>query len=905
MIRYIKFIAIIAVVLLSTTTRAEERSRFSFVYQLNGNSSTKTDAGSIVGSISEDGKTATLTINPAEGNYITADNITVIKTISGNQAQTRTGLADKLKITPTNADADPSGETSYTFAVEDANYDYEVTADFQSRTSISDATVTLAATSYTYDGKEHKPTVSSVKLGETALDTNDYTVSYADDCTNVSTITVTITGTRTYTGTATATYSITEATMTATATGFNGTYDGKAHGITVTAPEGAEVMFGYTKETYDKLESPAYSNAGTYWIHYQVTQANYTTISDSAKVDITKATINPIVTMESWTEGKQTPTPNVTGNDGNGEVYFTFTNEDSGESTEETPTTPGKYTVKVTIAESTNYLGGEATAEFEIYAKPNETIYYDLWIGGRQVTSENANDILENAEKDDKGKITKTASYIYNPDNHTLIITNDDSEKNIETSIPKLKVFISGNNKIKNIDGNKNIDCELIFTTDDTKPGSLTVKKANGTVLLNSFKTITYEYSLQLIEKEQETDFATISVLLPPKTDEETVTLDQDALAQRDEEGNIVTDEDGNPVEADMSNLNYNNVLVTIDNKNTDGEGIVKNENNESAIGLVNIMTDEKVNEVAQKVENGEMTPGSQEYADNTNAVTVITAPGEGDIELDVDMNEEIDEDTGEGTELAIKHGTDETIGLSDESALNAMEQTAIDFGIMPTVEDEDGNETTGELDENLSASEKAAVISKAFSDIKKAIEVNRTSPTTSAGKAIKIVSLKKEIHHKNITKASYIKSINYPLSKVIKKNNTRKKVIVHYNGNLTKTAMVHLKKVAKRAGLKVVFKARPVGADTRLGKRGRAHGTIYSVKVSPSKLASNNSAAMASGGIIPSNAVSSEDDPTEILGVKEFIVSDNRWFTIDGRQIDKPTQKGLYIHNRKKVVVK
>ena len=94
-----------------------------------------------------------------------------------------------------------------------------------------------------------------------------------------------------------------------------------------------------------------------------------------------------------------------------------------------------------------------------------------------------------------------------------------------------------------------------------------------------------------------------------------------------------------------MSNLNYNDVLVTIDNKNTDGEGIVKNENNESAIGLVNIMTDEKVNEVAQKVENGEMTPGSQEYADNTNAVTVITAPGEGDIELDVDTQDN-DEDS-------------------------------------------------------------------------------------------------------------------------------------------------------------------------------------------------------------------------------------------------------------------
>ena len=44
---YIKYIVVIAVVLLSTTTRAEERSRFNFAYQLNGSSSTETNAGKI------------------------------------------------------------------------------------------------------------------------------------------------------------------------------------------------------------------------------------------------------------------------------------------------------------------------------------------------------------------------------------------------------------------------------------------------------------------------------------------------------------------------------------------------------------------------------------------------------------------------------------------------------------------------------------------------------------------------------------------------------------------------------------------------------------------------------------------------------------------------------------------
>ncbi|MBQ6379955.1 MAG: hypothetical protein IJJ56_14365 [Prevotella sp.] len=31
----------------------------------------------------------------------------------------------------------------------------------------------------------------------------------------------------------------------------------------------------------------------------------------------------------------------------------------------------------------------------------------------------------------------------------------------------------------------------------------------------------------------------------------------------------------------------------------------------------------------------------------------------------------------------------------------------------------------------------------------------------------------------------------------------------------------------------------------------------------------------------------------------------DDEWFTISGQRIDKPTKKGLYIHNGRKVVVK
>ena len=107
-----------------------------------------------------------------------------------------------------------------------------------------------------------------------------------------ATITATVTDTDKYTYTTkTASYTIGvgTATMTVTAKGFSGTYDGTAHGITVTAPEGATVKYGTAEGTYDLTASPTYTDAGTYTVYYQVTKDNYNTVEGSATVAITKA----------------------------------------------------------------------------------------------------------------------------------------------------------------------------------------------------------------------------------------------------------------------------------------------------------------------------------------------------------------------------------------------------------------------------------------------------------------------------------------------------------------------------------------------------------------------------------------------------------------------------------------
>ena len=75
------------------------------------------------------------------------------------------------------------------------------------------------------------------------------------------------------------------------ATGYNATYDGAAHGITVAlngVAEGATIKYGTTEGTYNLTTSPTYTDvtAGA-TVYYQVTKSNYETVTGSSTVTIT------------------------------------------------------------------------------------------------------------------------------------------------------------------------------------------------------------------------------------------------------------------------------------------------------------------------------------------------------------------------------------------------------------------------------------------------------------------------------------------------------------------------------------------------------------------------------------------------------------------------------------------
>ncbi len=80
-------------------------------------------------------------------------------------------------------------------------------------------------------------------------------------------------------------------TITHTASGYEGTYDGNAHSITVNveAIEGATIMYSLDagdNKTYSATK-PTFTNEGTYTVYYKIEKENYETITGSMTVKIT------------------------------------------------------------------------------------------------------------------------------------------------------------------------------------------------------------------------------------------------------------------------------------------------------------------------------------------------------------------------------------------------------------------------------------------------------------------------------------------------------------------------------------------------------------------------------------------------------------------------------------------
>lgn len=309
-----KSIVMTLVALFVSATSMWAAGTVTIIKQLNG---VQNDAaGTVEYETSDQAEAAnlcTLTVTPAEGNYVSMEYITVVKTISGNLAQSRRrapDVAEPISVTCLTDIEDITGTNQYTFPMPSDEYDLEVTVNFQARTSIADAIVSLEElpTALVYNGEEQILAVTSVTLGNEILEEGQYSVAYENNI-NAGMATVKVTGQGIYTGEATTTFEI------------------------------------------EKAE-----------------------LSDL------------VVNIESWAADGEPNAPSVEGNLGQGAVTYTYSAD--GESyTSTVPTAVGQYIVKATIAETQNYLSGEAENEFSIYRELNMFVAGQEW--ATYYTSEN------------------------------------------------------------------------------------------------------------------------------------------------------------------------------------------------------------------------------------------------------------------------------------------------------------------------------------------------------------------------------------------------------------------------------------------------------------------------------------------------------------------------------------
>ena len=116
---------------------------------------------------------------------------------------------------------------------------------------------------------------------------------------------------------------------------------------------------------------PTATESGDYMVYYRIVgDQNHTDIEvqQPLKASITKAPINPVVTITGWTYGMEKKEPSVTGNKGNGQVVYTYKVKGALDTTytENVPVNAGEYTVRASVAETTNYQAGSGTADFTI-----------------------------------------------------------------------------------------------------------------------------------------------------------------------------------------------------------------------------------------------------------------------------------------------------------------------------------------------------------------------------------------------------------------------------------------------------------------------------------------------------------------------------------------------------------
>ena len=223
--------------------------------------------------------------------------------------------------------------------------------------------------------------------------------------------------------TTSASYKLTVGTtgMTVTAEGFTGTYDEKAHGITVTAPEGATVKYGTAADSYELTENPTYTDAGEYTVYYQVTKEGFTTVTGSAVVTISQAAGSlSYATTAVSKKAEDEAFTNALTITGDGTVTYASSDEQVAtvdETGKVTIVGAGQATITATVADGKNYSYATKTASYRLgvdMEPAGPTI--DVDATNAENGSQEVNNVKMEMAIDESRETTQTEIIVVNPE---------------------------------------------------------------------------------------------------------------------------------------------------------------------------------------------------------------------------------------------------------------------------------------------------------------------------------------------------------------------------------------------------------------------------------------------------------------------------------------------------------
>lgn len=863
MIKYT--LAIAAMLLVSLGAVAGKTA--TVAYQKDGTACAQDEVGTVAYS------NGTITVTPKEGFYLTAADLTVIKTIDGSNANTRTSINTPVTVTATDPDADPSGVTTYTIPADVAadKYDYEITANFHTRISIATATITVEG-EYPYTGSAIEPTLK-VEVNGTELTKNtDYTAAYENNINARAASandapTIKLTGKGKYIGDNSTTFTIDKAAATIG-------YDAQ------------EVV----KTLADAAFTNQLTNTGDGTVSYESSNAEIAAVNASSGEvtikDVGEVTITATVTDgANYTYADKTASYMLRVENREMEVSvegYTGRYDGQAHGISITVKTPEDATIKYGTQEGTYDLDASPT-----YTNAGSyTVYYQITKDKYKTVTGSASVVIERAEAElawtDEymGYVMGTSWWgprLLNPNNLKIIYESDNKRVATIDQEGKITAVGPGDCLIKAIfEGDDNYEPKTvsyvleIFEEYKLWIGSTQVTSDNHKDILGDGH---FFY-------DKENKWLVITSNTEPKVIESrmsdlTIYINGGSKLER-----IWFNNEGNAENTGkLYFTSYMNIPGSIDFSTSDASGVIS--------GFSSIGLDEDAFLYLLDPTEGSYTGGKLVTKDGAtaqmatigqylkplaNGSTVTFPSGKYDTEdltnkvIDNILNTLI-QHTGDSDE-------DDDYFDSAESAiiLNNLNTTSGITLLMDNIE-------KGEL---IPGSEEYAVkfrggLTFMVPDGEGTITLN---VKTEAG--YKLMLMIGQSEPKEIVQTE------------------RGEVSFEYNVERPTYCCLYLVQDAATS------------RGTRIGKRDKHHGSIQSVRVLAQKSSLNPLGDIS--GFPDSKTPEVEIGSEETTGIKEIkidnttndpVSDDNRWFDMQGRQIEKPTKAGIYIQNKRKVIVK